>query len=197
VTHPLHPVDLPLASQIALDLLAPHLNRAAGLSLVLGGPDRLRATAALWLDPPAGAPREPAGRVLWLVDADGPAPIFPPSPYPLPLEGTPLAQGAVVGVVGPGPLAALRARVRGQPASFPTVAAIERQLRDRGLAVALRWRIGGPATLWWAALSIAAARADRPDLADRMGIFYRRSLAPRSGAGLAEGLALLARARSR
>jgi hypothetical protein len=113
------------------------------------------------------------------------------------LQDTALADDAVVGVVVPGPLAALRARVRGQPAAFPSVAAIERQLRAGGLAVAFRWRIGGPATLWLTALSIAAARAGRPDLADRMGILYRRSLAPRSGAGWAEGLALLAKARGR
>jgi hypothetical protein len=205
---PIYPVYLPLATQIGLDLLASQVSRGGGRAVVIGGSASLRATAALWLEPPvealegpAGAPgvglagvadaglvggadEREVGRVIWLA-TEGEAR----------LEAVGLGERPVVGVLASGPLAWLRARARGQPVAFPSLGWIERQLGQAGLSVGQRWGVGGPATVGWAALAAAAARADRPDLADRLEIAYRRSMAPRSGSWLVERVALVARAR--
>ena len=174
------PAELPLAEQIGLDVLAAELARDPGPTRLVS-PDELRTSAALARlelvsDEPAAA------KVLWIATGTGlgEAALW-----------TAVPRSGRLALLTPGPLSGVFDRLRRRrsvrrPIPRPP-AGVPRFETELALG------IGGPSCMFWAALVVAATRAERLDLADRFELRYRRALAPRTSTKACELVATVLR----
>lgn len=164
------PISLPI--EIALDLIASHLNRAIGPASLVANDLAHESAGRLRLPGIIGqAPTVQFMRILHL---------FPTAEQALdPALFDQLSNGGRIGFLMPGLLAPIVARLRQQPSEAPTPF-LNQAASKHGLRVIEKIGIGGPRSFFWAAMVGAGKLAARPDLQDRFEFRYRRTLAPSS-----------------
>ena len=168
-----HSAEITLPIEIALDLFAAHLNRVMGPAHIVAASPALIEAGRLRLSEPFG--QEPSNRFMRRMF------LFPTAVQaPESARFDRLSTGGRVGVLIPGRLAPLIARLRRQPGAPPSLRFSD-VARNEGLRSIERFSIGGPQSVFWAVLARAADQATRPDLRDRCAFRYRRALAPSRG----------------
>lgn len=173
--------DLPIDLQVGLDLLAAWLNPRGGTGVFVAAQGSPIRSARRWLAEPwvdESNPETRARRVLCLLDDPDEALVARA------LER--LAPGGRVGIVAPGTLTLLRRR------RSPHTGARWPLRSSSQIRVEMCAGIGRPSALVWGACAQLAERADRLDLADRLGFLYRRAYTPHGQCWLAARVALVA-----
>lgn len=178
------PLDLPIELQVALDFVAPRLNRSSGPAIVLASSARTGTAARAWLDEPVRSAAEdrPARTLL----------LLPTSSDQAGDAARQIAPGGRLGAVARGRLAPLFDRLRGVRAGGAPVEDVEGALRAAGLEIEARCGVGRGTSPMWALLVRLAERGERPDLADRFEFAFRRSMRAHGGS-LAQLVGVVAR----